>query len=206
MPFVLPTMDILKMHVDYIEEKSHVLFTIEDSGVGIPEGDKGRIFKSFTQKVDQDHNKYGGAGLGLTIVKELLNLMGSDIEIENNPDGGSIFSFFINISESNPKEVIGEKIISGKNISKSETSNIKDKEELLTILNGPLKEEWNEVSEKMVISKIEQFSQKICELAEKHGFIDLLKWGKRLKKEASDYNSARVEKLLADYPSFWKIK
>ena len=58
----------------------------------------------------------------------------------------------------------------------------------------------------MVISKIEQFSQKICKLAEKHGFIDLLKWGKRLKKEASDYNSARVEKLLADYPSFCKIK
>jgi PAS domain S-box-containing protein len=72
-----------------------VLFVIKDTGIGISKDDMNKLFKSFTQ-VDGSHTrKYGGTGLGLVISKELLNLMGSTIEVKSEKGLGSTFSFVL---------------------------------------------------------------------------------------------------------------
>ncbi len=72
-----------------------ILFSVKDTGIGIPLNLHQRIFESFTQ-VDPDNNsKQGGVGLGLTITKSLVERQGGHIWVESNPDGGSEFQFYI---------------------------------------------------------------------------------------------------------------
>ncbi len=65
---------------------------VEDTGIGIPEADREKIFGAFEQTAGQDHGKYGGTGLGLAISRKLVHLMNGDIRAERNPEGrGSAF-------------------------------------------------------------------------------------------------------------------
>lgn len=65
---------------------------IEDTGIGIPDREKGRIFEAFEQIPNQDQAKYGGTGLGLAICRKLLKLMNGELRVEDNPQGrGSVF-------------------------------------------------------------------------------------------------------------------
>ncbi|MCB1178042.1 MAG: response regulator, partial [Leptospiraceae bacterium] len=65
---------------------------IIDTGIGIREEEKEKIFDSFIQQSDQDSQKYGGTGLGLTITKRLVEIMGGRIELESALNKGSVFS------------------------------------------------------------------------------------------------------------------
>jgi two-component system sensor histidine kinase/response regulator len=60
-----------------------VLFTVTDSGVGIPEDQCRRVFESFTQADGSMARRFGGTGLGLAICKQLVDLMGGEIAIES---------------------------------------------------------------------------------------------------------------------------
>lgn len=71
-------------------------FLVEDSGIGIPEDHAKHIFNVFTQAEQSTSRKYGGSGLGLSICKNLLELLGSDIHMESEPDKGSVFWFDLN--------------------------------------------------------------------------------------------------------------
>jgi two-component system CheB/CheR fusion protein len=72
-----------------------VIFKIRDTGVGISESLKDKIFDKFTQETNSASRKYGGAGLGLTISGELARLMGGSITVSSVKDGGSVFTVTI---------------------------------------------------------------------------------------------------------------
>jgi len=75
-------------------------FVIKDTGIGIPEDKKDKIFKSFAQANSDTTRKYGGSGLGLSICKQLIEIMGSDLHLESEINKGSKFSFFLNFKKS----------------------------------------------------------------------------------------------------------
>ncbi|MBA4394830.1 MAG: hypothetical protein C0407_14865, partial [Desulfobacca sp.] len=68
-------------------------FLIKDTGIGIPREKQGLIFESFTQVDGSTTRKYGGTGLGLTISKQLTELMGGEIGIESEEGKGATFWF-----------------------------------------------------------------------------------------------------------------
>lgn len=71
------------------DEDIRVLFTISDTGIGIPDDKLGSLFKPFVQ-VDGSHaRKYQGAGLGLSIVKRLVDLMGGKINVSSQVGKGT---------------------------------------------------------------------------------------------------------------------
>ena len=74
--------------LDYLLE-----FSVRDTGIGIPEGKKELLFQSFSQLHPAINRKYGGTGLGLSICKQLVQLMGGDIDAHSPEEGGTEFRF-----------------------------------------------------------------------------------------------------------------
>lgn len=74
-------------------EKVELEFMVEDSGIGIPAASLATIFDSFEQAGEETVSKYGGTGLGLTIVKKLVELKGGELSVSSQVGKGSIFSF-----------------------------------------------------------------------------------------------------------------
>ena len=80
-----------------VEDICTIYFEVKDTGIGISNELQENIFDSFEQGSIQINREYGGTGLGLTIVKNLLNLFGSTIHLESTKGVGSIFSFEIEL-------------------------------------------------------------------------------------------------------------
>ena len=77
--------------------KVEVIFKVEDTGIGISNDLRDRIFKSFEQASTSTTRKYGGTGLGLSITKQLVEQMGSTIHLKSEPGHGSLFYFSLNL-------------------------------------------------------------------------------------------------------------
>lgn len=75
-----------------IDQQEEPVFYVRDTGIGIPEDKKDCIFNHFT-KIEDRTKLYRGTGIGLTITKKLVNLLGGKIWIESNVGIGSIFYF-----------------------------------------------------------------------------------------------------------------
>lgn len=84
----------LKVQTEIIEEKSTTLhFTVSDTGIGIAPDKLAAIFESFSQGDNSTTREYGGTGLGLTISKHLIEMMGGRIWVESELGVGSRFHF-----------------------------------------------------------------------------------------------------------------
>jgi CheY-like chemotaxis protein len=70
-------------------------FTVQDTGIGIPQDKMDLLFQPFSQVDSSSTRRFGGTGLGLVIVKRLALLMGGSIEVDSEPDRGSLFHLCI---------------------------------------------------------------------------------------------------------------
>jgi signal transduction histidine kinase/DNA-binding response OmpR family regulator len=70
-------------------------FSVTDTGIGIEHDKQHLIFESFSQAQNDHSRKYGGTGLGLTITKRLIELLGGELTLESQQQKGSIFKFSI---------------------------------------------------------------------------------------------------------------
>ncbi len=86
-----------------------VRFEVRDTGVGIPVDQQQRIFESFTQAEGSHSRPHAGTGLGLSICKNLVQLMGGELELESEPGRGSVFRFVLPM-----KVVDAEQALSGR--------------------------------------------------------------------------------------------
>ncbi len=74
-----------------LNDDAYIEFFVRDTGIGIPKESQELIFKRFRQIDDTNTRKYGGTGLGLTISKNLIKLMGGDIRLESERGKGATF-------------------------------------------------------------------------------------------------------------------
>ncbi len=81
-------------------EKSELLFSVSDSGIGMTPDQRAKLFQPFTQADSSTTRLHGGTGLGLSISKRLAEIMGGRIWVESTPGQGSIFSFTVRLPES----------------------------------------------------------------------------------------------------------
>ena len=85
---------LLAAELDSTTSKSAMVhFSVKDTGAGIAKDRQAQVFERFTQEDTSITRKYGGAGLGTTISKQLVDLMGGDIWLESELGEGSVFHF-----------------------------------------------------------------------------------------------------------------
>ena len=113
---IVLTVEMVKKHKGYLT----ALFSIEDTGIGIPKEKLSDIFTSFSQADGSTTRKFGGTGLGITISKQLVELMGGEMWVESpssismDPQySGSKFSFTIQVysNEKLKKDIDVSKIV-----------------------------------------------------------------------------------------------
>ncbi|QAR33400.1 response regulator [Geovibrio thiophilus] len=75
------------------DNKAEISFSVRDTGVGLMEEQRNRLFTAFAQADGSTTRKYGGTGLGLSISKKLTELMGGSIRVDSEYGKGSLFSF-----------------------------------------------------------------------------------------------------------------
>jgi two-component system sensor histidine kinase RpfC len=99
---------------------SGIGFVVEDTGIGIPAEVQARIFESFTQAEDTTNRVHGGTGLGLTIAKELVELMGGRLALASAPGQGASFGFALPLAPATdadlpPLPLHGSVVVLGQN-------------------------------------------------------------------------------------------
>jgi len=103
-------------YLDFKAQKSDYLVSIivHDSGIGISPEQCRKIFEPFTQAEDSTARRFGGYGLGLSIVRDLTQAMGGTIQVESEPSQGSRFTATIKLSI-NPQQTLEGHIDLAKN-------------------------------------------------------------------------------------------
>ena len=118
------------LSVDLQQRKNEAFmlhFSVQDTGIGIPNEQLGHIFESYKQAEKNTFKKYGGSGLGLSIVKEIVEKQGGTITVSSKLGEGTTFDFFIpfckgnlrNIPKNKPKSIStlkGKQLLGGTKI------------------------------------------------------------------------------------------
>jgi PAS domain S-box-containing protein len=97
--------------------------TVEDTGIGMDEEYVSRLFEKFSQEYESISRKFGGTGLGMSICKELVELMGGEIEVQSEKGKGTCVTFRVPFHKGTTKDIpsavegiIGDNFLAGKNI------------------------------------------------------------------------------------------
>ena len=131
-----------------------LLFSIKDTGIGIPSDKLTTVFNDFTQLNSSHTTESGGTGLGLAITKQLIHLMGGDIWVESQEGEGSTFYFKILLAHvtSVEAETISKRALRSRDLTKGS--------KVYTPLKILLAEDF-EVNRKLIVPFLEQHGHAI---------------------------------------------
>ena len=129
--------------------KCTLKFEVEDTGIGIPNNKLDSIFDSFSQGSVEINRKYGGTGLGLTIVKRLVTLMDGKILVKSEIDKGSTFTFKLKFEIGEEVQIYTSDIINDKILRNKKILLVED----------------NKINQ-MITKKILEKKKMVCEISE----------------------------------------
>ncbi len=131
------------------DENAEIYFEVKDNGIGIPEDKINTVFDSFSQGSVGINRRYGGTGLGLTIVKKLVTILGGEIKLESMVGKGSSFTFELVLKADEKPFKVEEKV------KDYDDSTLKNKKILIV--------EDNKINQ-MVSKKMLKNKEIICEI------------------------------------------
>lgn len=117
--------------INFNSNRADFLFTVSDTGIGIPDDKSDIIFDAFTQAGPDIARNYGGAGLGLAICKGLVEIQQGNIGVSKIPGGGSVFSvsipYEVPVQETAQEDVDDSLLLKGKNFLVVEDNEVNQK-------------------------------------------------------------------------------
>ena len=133
----------LRKNVDYLE------FSVKDTGIGISENKLSKIFERFVQVDGSSTRQFEGSGLGLSIAKAYVEILGGNIWVESEEGKGSTFYFTFPYNAESEEEVVVENVVSA-DIAGNHCKNLK-------ILIA----EDDETAERLMTIKVEKYCEKV---------------------------------------------
>jgi len=85
----------LRVYTQSRNGQNRLCLEVSDSGIGMTDTQKGRLFQAFSQADASTTRQFGGTGLGLSICRHLVSLMHGDISVHSQPGQGSVFTVTI---------------------------------------------------------------------------------------------------------------
>lgn len=193
-------------------ETCEIKFSIEDSGVGIPEDKVKLIFETFTQASSDATREFGGTGLGLAIVRRLVELHGSEIYVSSSLNQGSTFEFTLKFNSLEIKSNDHSSVLVNKEKSLQQASILVAEDNLINqILIKKFLKNWH-VGELVIASDgqeaIDEFQKNdfdIILLDLQMPILDGLSVAKMVRED-DDFRKRKIPILVLSASSFHEIK
>lgn len=150
------------IYKDNVKSKIDLLFSVEDTGIGIDEKNLESIFNAFEQANNNDVAKYGGTGLGLAICTKLVHMMNGEISVKSEKNKGSIFTVIL---RDIPVSSMQEEIVTQKLL----TSNIEFEKAQILVVDDV------EENRKLVLASLKDFDIDIIMAQNGQEALDKLK-------------------------------
>jgi len=183
---------------------------VSDTGVGIPADQQDRIFELFRQRDGQSINDYGGTGLGLTIARQLVQLMSGQISVESQEGKGSTFRIHLPSVAVGDHDLIDDlshqaqmppTVSASPSFVKSpraESPPDKLPEGVRSLLAAEA-DRWRHLMATQTINEVEDFARDLIDIGQEHEVLSLQKLGERLQSQASGFDLAGMEESLASF-------
>jgi len=121
------------------KDKYHIEFIVKDTGIGMTEEQLGRLFRPFEQGDASIGRKFGGSGLGMSIVKSLMDMMGGEIEVFSTPGEGSTFVLRISLRIDRDKETASARAAADKQLKDIKVLILENSGESINLIGSYLK-------------------------------------------------------------------
>lgn len=186
--------------------KCSLIINIVDTGIGIPEDMQEKVYENFVQLNADEKNKHGGTGLGLSLVKRLIELMGGEIKLNSTLDKGSDFQIIIpNLKIGELPQRKGNENITDLDVNEEEEFKVKiDFEgERLIQFNKEFEEvvlkDWKELLDHMDIEGLLIYAVEVKSLGEKYEFETLMMLADKLKSNIDIFDIEAVPKTMTNF-------
>ena len=186
---------------EFVNNQIKLYFEVKDTGIGMSEEQREKVFEAFAQADESVTRKYGGTGLGLTIVKSYVEMMGGEIKIESELNKGTKFYFELLFDVVDPKPKYSQNILSNKELALLNTLiNTPRKDITLEYLSyfGIKKIGFNQIEDLQHLNKVEHLDgivifydesdKPIIEMLENINIPTIFVTSYNKKEEISKYN------------------
>lgn len=192
------------------QNKTNLIITVEDTGIGVPLNQQELIFESFRQQDGQSTRKFGGTGLGLSLTKKLIELMNGHISVQSTAQVGSVFTirlYEVDIaSVEAPVNKKRETIpLAEENQQEAIVSAFFDAQEctvppaLMERLENEIKTQWERVKNDGVFDTIEAFAKQLLKLGEEHAIPPIIEFGETLRSHTENFDIEGMNATLNTY-------
>ena len=173
-------------------DRCDLVFAVIDTGVGIPDEFKSRLFGAFEQMPGQDHAKYGGTGLGLAISRRLAHLMNGEISVSDPPTHpGSVFTVIFHDVETftSPARVKDER---------GEEKRLHPAD-LDVELPSDLRADVESLKKSLNINQAKALGEKLCRAGQASKRPEWERRGSELREAAAVFQIARIQSILFEF-------
>jgi len=193
------------------ESRCNLIIEVEDTGIGIPESEQGKIFEPFRQREGQNVSKYGGTGLGLAITKRLLELMNGTVIVRSKEGEGSKFIAIIPdvisgaesdvVSQTEPEQLYKTDEMNEIAIL-IEKSLIKVSKQTEIRLRSEAFKLWLSANNTFIFDKIMEFATVMEQIATEADDATLLNYSNQLLEDVRILN---IDNIIRNLPLFERI-